>query len=160
MGALSSMFNVANIAMGTYQTYYDAQVKKAEAELAADSLEADAGRKDLEAAEALRIGELNMAEQQIKGRKEIATQTADYAASGVKVNSGSAVEVAADKAAWSEYERQKLGYEAELQSWGLNYDAALLRQKAANTRAAGVSSSSSTLSSAVSGGSQLLGMFK
>lgn len=158
MGALSSVFSVASITMGAYQSYQDAQVRKVEAELAADSLEAQAGRKELEADEALRIGELNMAEQQIAGRAKIAGQRVEYAASGVKVNSGTAMEVAADQAAWNEYERQKIEYESGLQSWGLRYDAAMLRNEAANTRASGVTSSSS--GSWLGSAGSLAGLFK
>ena len=159
MGALSSMFNIANVTMGAYQNYQEAQTRRLEAELAADGMEAQADRKELEAAEALRVGELNVAEHQARGRVETAAMRVGYAASGVKVNSGSAVEAVADKAAWNEYERQKIEYEAGLNSWGLAYDAALLRNEAANTRARGVSSSS-TMQALVSGGNNVLGLFK
>lgn len=140
MGAVTNMLSVASIGMGVYQSYDNAKQQKLEAELAADSLEAQAARKDLEAAEALKIGELNMAEHEAASRGERASQKADYAYSGVKVDTGSTLEAAADHAAWSEYERQKIAYESELQSWGLAYDAALLRQEATNTRVTGSNS--------------------
>lgn len=104
--------------MGVAQSYQSAQNSSAQARLNADTLETQAARNELEAEEALAIGRLNQAEQVIKGRQEIAEQRVAYAASGMKVNEGSAVEVAADQAAWSEYQRQKVGYEAGLESWG------------------------------------------
>ena len=159
MGVLSSVFNAASVTMGAYQSYEDARQKRYEAELAADSLEAQAARKDLEAEEVLKIGELKQVEQVLEGRQGIAEQKVSYAASGVKVDSGSTLEVAADKAAWNEYERQKLEYESSLESWGLRYDAALLRQEAANTRAAGSTSAGSSVAGAVSGGTQWAGLF-
>lgn len=155
----AGLFGVAGTTMSYYQSQQQAQLQKLQAELDADSLEAQASRKDLEAAEALKLGELEMAEQRVKGRAEIAEQKVAYAASGVKVDSGSTLDVMADKAAWSEYERQKIEYESKLTSWGLSYDAALLRQESANTRAAGVSSGSG-LQSVVSGGNAFFSMFK
>ncbi len=159
MGALNPVFSAASITMGAYQSRQSAEAAKFEAELAADNLEAQALRKELEADEALKIGELNMAEHLAKGRKDIAKTTVSYAASGVKVNDGSAVEVAADKAAWSEYERQKIEYEANLESWGLKYDAALLNQEANNARASG-SSGGSGLQAVLGAGTKLTAMFK
>lgn len=156
MGVLQSASQMFNVAMSTSQTYQDAANKRAEAELAASGLEAQASRKDLEAGEALKIGQINQAEQIAQGRQGIAESKVSYAASGVKVDSGSSAAVAADKAAWNEYERQKVEYEAELESWGLRYDAALLRQEAANTRASG---STSTTSTVVSGVKQFSGLF-
>lgn len=140
--------------MGAAQSYQSARNGSAQARLNADALETQAARKELEAEEALAIGRLNQAEEAVKGRREIAERRVAYAASGVKVNDGSAAEVAADQAAWSEYRRQKLGYEAGLESWGLQYDAALLRQEAANVRA-GAGTGNAGLQAAVGAGKQL-----
>lgn len=135
-------------------------MSRLEAELAADNLEAHAARKELEADEALKIGELNQAEKVIEGKRDIARTRAEYAHSGVKVDSGSTLDVAADKAAWNEYERQKLQYESELESWGLKYDAALLRQEAANTKVSGVvSAKNSATQGWISGGKDLTDQF-
>lgn len=137
VSTFSNVFTVANAGMSAYQSYQNAAQSRLEAKVAADSLETQAARKELEADEVLKVGRLNQAEQVRRGRRDIAEQKTSYAASGVKVNEGSAVDVLADKAAWSEYERQKVEYEANLESWGLQYDAALLRQEASNTRAVG-----------------------
>lgn len=145
MGAVQAISTITSASMSLYQSQQEAALRKAQAELDANTLEAQAARKDLEADEALAVGRLNVAEQQAQGRVELAEKRAEYGASGVKVNEGSAVTVLADRAAWNEYERQKLEYEAALQSWGLKYDAEMLRQQAKNTRAAGVSSTVSTL---------------
>lgn len=143
MGAMTAgIFDVAGTTMALYQSHQQTQLKKLEARLAADSLEAQASRKELEAAEVMKMADLDLAEQAIATRLDQASRRVEYAASGVKVDSGSAVTVAADKAAWGEYARQKIEYEAGLASWGLGYDAALLKQEAANTRAAGVTSGS------------------
>lgn len=161
MGALNNLFGMASITMSAYQTVQNAELQRVEAELAADTLETQASRKELEAGEVLKIGELNQAEQVIQGRQDIAETKAGYAYSGVKVDSGSTLDVTADKAAWNEYERQKIQYESELESWGLQYDAALLRQEASNTRASGsASSSGSSLQAAISAGKQFTGLFK
>ncbi len=157
MGAVTAVMGAANIGMSAYQSYAEAQSKKLEADLAADSLETQAAQKDLEADAALKLGGLEAAEQDAKGRGEIARDRVAYAASGVKVNEGSAVEVAADKAAWNEYARQKIEYEADLQSWGLRYDAAMLRREAGNARASGSTSGVAIAQSAMNSVGQLLG---
>lgn len=154
MGTVGTILNVANVGMNAMQGVQNAQQKQLEAKLAADSLDAQAARKDLEAEEVLKIGELNQMEKVLEGKKDIAGQRAAFGASGVKVDSGSTLDVAADKAAWNEYDRQKIEYQSNLQSWGLRYDAALLRQEAANTRAAG--SSGAGIGQAIISGSNSL----
>lgn len=143
--AIPNTLEVAGLVMGTKQNSYSAKIAAYRNELAANSLEAQAARKELEAEQAEKLGALEQMEQEIEGRRAIASKRVDYAASGVKVDSGSAAEVTADMAAWNEYDRQKIEYQTDLESWGLRYDAALLRQEAANTRA-GASSSSSVSS--------------
>lgn len=145
MGTISgSMFNAASVGMNAYQSRHSAMLHRVEAELDANNLEAQAQKKELEAREVIEFGKLEQAETVRKGRLEIAESKTGYASSGVNVNSGSAVEVAADKAAWTEYQRQKIEYSANLESWGLRYDAAILRQSSGNSLSTGSSSSGST----------------
>lgn len=163
MGSAGSMFNTAFSAIGALQGSGDDSSAFLKARLEADNLESQAARKELEAREALKVGTLKQAEQKIKGRREIAEQRVKFAAGGVKVNEGSAVEVAADKAAWSEYERQKIEYAANMESWGLKYDAALLRKKASTTLTTGVAGSGSgsdPASSFAAFGKQAMGALK
>lgn len=105
--------------------------KAAREKIAADNelLEAQARRKEADAEDALKIGYLDQADQIRKGRQDIAGKRVAYAASGVKADSGSALAVAADTAAWNEHGRQRVEYDANLESWGLKYDAALLRAR-------------------------------
>lgn len=110
-----------------YKQYAADRAAQEEAEANAELQEAMAAKKDREAEDALKIGYLDQADQIREGRQDIAGKRVRYAASGVKVDSGSALAVAADAAAWNEHERQRIEYEANLESWGLKYDAALLR---------------------------------
>ncbi len=57
---------------------------------------------------------------------------------------------------FSQYEKQPSGevYEAGLESWGLQYDAALLRQEAGNVRA-GAGTGNSGIQTIVEGGIKL-----
>ncbi len=125
----------ANSILPVYQQYAEEKAAKAQAEAGAELLEAQAAKKALEAEDALRIGYLDQADQVREGRRDIAGKRVEYAASGVRVDSGSALAVAADATAWNEYGRQRIEYDAELESWGLEYDAALLRAEASNVRA-------------------------
>lgn len=148
---------MAGLFAGSRQSGYSAKLAAYQNELAANSLEAQAARKDLEAEQAEKMGALAEMEQRIEGRREVSAKRVDYAASGVKVDQGSAGAVTADMAAWNEYDRQKVEYGTRLESWGLRYDAALLRQEAGNTRAGASASSSvsSTSQSLISAGSKL-----
>lgn len=132
MGAFNTFMNIG---AGVYDSRQADKRQASSAGLAARDLEARADRKELEAREALRQGELDVAEHRAESRLEASRLTASYAGSGVKVNEGSAAAVRADRAAWSEYERRKLEYDAAMESWGLDYDARLLRVDAANARA-------------------------
>lgn len=131
--------NVLSFGTGRILPVYQSHVaaKNAAGAAAADAnlLEAQAVRKDREADAALKTGFLDQADRVRKGRAEIAGQKVEYASSGVRVDAGSALEVAADRAAWSEYERQRIEYDANMEGWGLKYDAALLRAEAAGVRA-------------------------
>ncbi len=134
--SFSTVLNFASDTMlPVHQSRLAAEEEEAAARANAELLEARAGKKDDEAEAARALGFLDQADQAGKGRKEIAGRRARYAASGVRVDTGSALEVAADAAAWSEYERQRIEYDADLESWGLRYDAALLRAEAAAARA-------------------------
>lgn len=108
---------------------------RAAAQAKGDLLDARAARKERDAEDAVKIGFLDQADQVRGGKRDIAGTRAQYAASGVKVDSGSAADVASDKAAWNELGRQRIAYEADLKSWGLEYDAALLRAEASAARA-------------------------
>lgn len=149
MGILNPVLNAASLTTGMFQSRGEAEMRSARTGLAASTLEAQAARKELEADEALKTGELAQTEQIVKGRAGIARQKTAFVSGGVRVNEGSALDVAADKAAWSEYERQKIEYDAEMDSWGLKYDAALLRGEAKNVRA-GSGSSRSSIASGIS----------
>lgn len=156
MGSLSTpMISAAGIGMSAVQSKQAASQAQIQAELSASATETKALRSELEAEAVLELGRLDQIEAVNKGRADIAAQKTDYAHSGVSVNSGSAVSVAADKAAWTEYDRQKIEYEAAAESWGLKYDAQLLRQDAHNARVSGASSGSSTAQILVESGKQL-----
>lgn len=145
MGTVTNnLFEAASIGMSLTQNSQASSQSRMEAELSAHNLEAQARRKELEAQDALALGRLEQAETVVEGRGGLAEQKANFAASGVMVNSGSAAEAAADKAAWTEYERQKVEYGAAMESWGLKYDAALLRQDAQTARMTGSKSGNSS----------------
>ncbi len=147
MGVTNSVFTSASSLLGSLGDADESSSSLYAAYRQAENFEAEAARKDIEAAQARQLGLLEQAEQTRKGRKAVAEKKVAYAAGGVKVNEGSAVEVAADIAAWSEYERQNIEAGAAMESWGLKYDAALLRRKASAVRAAGVAESGASSAS-------------
>lgn len=116
-----------NTLTNVYGQYTADKAARENAAAEAELREAMAAKKEREAEDVLQLGYLDQADQIRKGRRDIAGKRVQYASSGVKVDSGSALDVAADTAAWNDYERQRVEYDANLESWGLRYDAALLR---------------------------------
>lgn len=160
MGALTSITTtLVGAGLNAYQSQQQAREDRLKADLAARDMEAAAEAKDEAAAAVHKEGELSLLENTLRGRLERSSLRTGYAASGVKVDSGSAAAVVADKAAWNEYERQKLEYENDLKSWGLATEAADLRRRAASTRASGVGSGQAVSQSLLSSGRSVLDSF-
>ncbi len=151
MGVTTSAFTTATSLMGSPGASEESPSSLDAAYAQAENYESQAARKEIDAARARQKGALAQAEQTLKARRDIAERKAAYAAAGVNVNDGSAAEVAADIAAWSEYERQKIEADAAMESWGLKYDAALLRRKAGTARAAAAATSPSSSGSGAFG---------
>lgn len=158
MGAVTTFFQAASIGSQIAGSYQEAQKNKADAELVANNLEAEANYLDLQASEVRRQGQLSVAELQAATRQNLGAMRANYGASGVKVNEGSPAEVMADYAAWQDYERQKVEYSAERAGWGFEYEAAMKRNQATNTRAAQSTVFASAIGSAFSGASRISDM--
>ncbi|MCC8181070.1 MAG: hypothetical protein LIP23_09210 [Planctomycetes bacterium] len=157
MGAVSGFNALFGFGMNAVQSYQEAKEQNKQLELAAQELEAQAGEKRLAAQLALQQGEADMAEQGVGAAVERGALRVSYAASGVKVDTGSAVAAQADHAAWSEYDRQKIQYQAESKAWGLNLEADQLAAKSAGTRAGKVNPLGSAVSSLVSGSGAVTG---
>lgn len=134
MGAVSPVVGLVEMGMGVYQKKRASQYQKYADEAMAVNLEEDALHKEDEARTAIREGAVKIAELHNETRGGIAVKKVKYAASGVRIDRGSALDNAADQAAWGEYGKQKLAYEAEMRSWGLRRDAARLRDDAAAIR--------------------------
>lgn len=154
---VTSVMGMVGVGMNAYQDHAAAKEERAKAEQAAREYESQAALRETEAEEVLKLGALDRMEHGIKARAARSAQRVDYASSGVRVDSGSALETAADQAAWAEYERQRLEYETNLKAWGLNQEAATLRDQAATARSAGVSSSASAGKSIFSSASTVFG---
>ncbi len=154
---VTSVMGMMGAGMSVYQDHAAAKEERARAEQAAKEYEAQAALRETEAEEVLKLGVLDRMEHGIKARATRSAQRVDYAYSGVKVDSGSAMETVADQVAWAEYERQRLEYETNLKAWGLNQEAATLRSQAATARSTGISSSASAGKSIFSSASSVIG---
>jgi hypothetical protein len=124
----------AGVAMQSYSSYEQAKAANQAAEWNAGIMEQNALNKDTLAEDALSRGVSAAAIQQIAARQARGEMRANYGASGVDVNSGSAADVVADRAAWDEYERQQVVANSEREAWGHRMEADNLRQQAAMTR--------------------------
>ena len=131
MGGLSTFMGVAQIGMGAYSAYQNTKQQNTQLAWQAAQQERRAALSEEMAAERLRRGERDTAKHRIDTRGMLSKMRVGYAASGVKVNQGTPVDVAADLAAWREYERQGIQHEAEISAWGLKNEATELRSSAA-----------------------------
>lgn len=123
------------VGMQTMNSYRQQQSANEAADWNARIAEDSARNRDLQADDAIQRGLSEASLQQLRTRKQIGDDRARYGASGVDVNSGSPVDVAADTAAWGEYERQQVIANSEREAWGYRQEASNLRQQAALTRA-------------------------
>ena len=162
MGALGGMgsllglgLGAAGLGMQTYSSYKEAEAANKAAEWNAGLMETNALNRDAQAEDALRRGQSEAALQKIATRGQIAADRTRYAASGVKVNTGTPVDVAGDTAAWGEYERQQIVANSEREAWGYRTDANTLRQQAAMTRATKQSPWLAAATTGLSGGTNL-----
>lgn len=162
MGALSGMgsllglgLGAASLGMSTYSSYQETKARNQAAEWNAGIAETDALYRDQAADDAIQRGKSQAAIQQLATRGQIASDRVKYAASGVKVNTGTPVDVAADTAAWGEYERQQIVANSEREAWGYRTEANTLRQQAKMTRATKQNPWLSAATTGLSGGTSL-----
>ena len=156
MGAATTFLNAFNIGAGAFDSINTTRETNFQLAYEADKSETLAAFKEQEARDALEKGEIAVEAHKRATRGNLGTMRAGYGASGVNVNSGTPVEVMADYAAWSDYERQQIEYEAARKSWGLNYEAAALKSDAYNLRASQTSVSGSAIKSLLGAGKDLL----
>ena len=162
MGALSGMgsllglgIGAASLGMSTYSSYQEAKAANQAAEWNANIAETNAMYRDQAADDSIQRGKSSAAIQQLKTRAQISSDRTRYAASGVMVNSGTPVDVAADTAAWGEYERQLIISNSEREAWGYRTEANTLRQQASMTRATKQSPWLAAATTGLSGGTSL-----
>lgn len=117
---------------------------------------AEAGKADALARGGQKAGALRM-----RGTQTEASQTADYAASGVDVKSGSAVDVGSSTAAVSELDAQIAKNNAMREAWGYQSQASQFRRRARYTRQEGdMALATSVLGGVVGGASYLRPLLK
>lgn len=159
MGLLGLGLNVAGVAANASAAYQQTKAQNAAAEWNAGILEGNAAQKEVLAEHALLQGEHTAAAAKRKGELQIESQRASYAASGVKVDSGSSLDVIAEQAGYNRYDQDMIKYNAALTAWGYNADAYNLRQNAAMTRATKQSAGTSALTSLLGGSTNLLNQY-
>lgn len=135
LGLVGIGLGAASTAASSYAAYQQAQAQNQAAEWNASMMESNAQLADVRADQALERGEHNVALAKISGTQLIESQRAAYAGSGVKVDSGSALDVTAQQAGFNQYDQDMLRYNAELEAWGIKSEAANLRTQAQMTRA-------------------------
>lgn len=100
---------------------------------------------ELQATDATRRGEAEAALAASRGRQVVGAQKAAYAASGVDVASGSALDVANDSEFQAQLDVQKIRQNAWRSAWGLTSEAELTRQQGRMARLAGNAEAEATM---------------
>ena len=145
----SSFISSAGVGLDAYGKYQEMELYNQAALQNAATEEANAAYYDLMGSNAIARSEKEAADHRrsidvLKGE-----QRTGYAASGVKVDTGSALDVAMDTAKWGEYDAQSILYNGLTEKAG--YD-----QQAANSRASAKNYRSSIRNSALAAGSVAL----
>lgn len=160
MGAASTFFSAYNIGMNAFGGVNKTVENNRELMYQANKTETLAAYREIQAGEALKEGEAEAEAHKRATRGALGQMRANYGASGVKVNEGTPVEVMADFAAWRDYEKQRIEYEAARKSWGLNYEAGALRTDAYNLRASKSSVAGSAFGALLGSGTQLFNLYQ
>ena len=160
MGMLGLGLGAASTASQSYYAYQQAKAQNLAAEWNASIMESNAQLADIRAEQALERGEHNVALAKIQGTQQLESMRGAYAASGVKVDSGSALDTVAQQAGFNKYDQDMLKYNAELEAWGIRSDAANLRTQAQMTRATKQSPWTAATTTALSGTTNLFNQYR
>lgn len=159
-GLLGIGLAAASTAADSYAAYQQAKSEQLAADWNASIMEDNANIKELQAQQALKMGEHEQAIAKRDGALLIEQQRAGFAAAGVKIDTGSALDVVAEQAGRNKYDQDMIDYNSKLSAWGYNVEAANLRQQAAMTRATGKSPGVAAATSLLSGGTSLYNQYR
>ncbi|MCC8108478.1 MAG: hypothetical protein LIQ30_05410 [Planctomycetes bacterium] len=137
MGLFGLGLGVAGTVTDSYAAYQQAKAEKLAAEWNAKVMRDNADLSDALAGIELEKGKHEVAIAKRDGALLIESQRAGFAASGVKVDTGSALDVVVEQAGRNRYDQDMIDYNARMSAWGYNVEAANLRQQAAMTEATG-----------------------
>jgi hypothetical protein len=143
--AVMTAIAIGGLAMSAYQAYRAGQsantAGKAQQDAAnsqADLADFNAQVADLQATDALARGDQNEARFRAGVRGMVGTQRTGFAAGGIDVSSGSAVDVQADTAYFGELDALQIKTNAAREAWGFSVQADDLRKRAEIARKSGV----------------------
>lgn len=160
---LVGLFGIGLSAAGTatqsYASYQQAVADNMAAQWNANLMGQNAALQDIRAEQTLEAGRHNVAVARREGRLAIEDQRAGFAASGVKVDSGSALDVVAEQAGRNRYDQDMLRYNAELAAWGHRVEGDNLRQQAMLTAATKRSPWQAAGATLLSGGTSLFNQY-
>lgn len=159
MGMIEMGVSAMGTATQSYAAHQQAKADNLAAQWNAGVMENNALLKDIQANQALERGQHDVALAKMEGGLLLERQRASYAASGVKVDSGSALDVVAEQAGKNKYDQDMLKYNAELNAWGIRGEANNLRQQAMMTRATGRSPGLAAATTMLGGATSLFNQY-
>ncbi|MCD8352437.1 MAG: hypothetical protein LUC93_17675 [Planctomycetaceae bacterium] len=160
MGLFGLGLGVAGTVTNSYAAYQQAKADKLAAEWNAQIMRDNADLNDKLAGIELEKGQHEVAIAKRDGALLIESQRAGFAASGVKVDTGSALDVVAEQAGRNQYDQDMIEYNSKMSAWGYNVEAANLRQQAAMTASTGRNPWAAAGSSLLGGTTSLFNQYR
>lgn len=130
-----ALLAAGNAALGYIGNRSAADAAKRQGEFEAQALEYNASIADMQAADALEIGEDQQQLHMLEVRRLIGEQRTTLAGSGVDISSGTALDIQEDSAFLGEIDRQMIASNAAREAWGFKAQAGDIRNRARLTRA-------------------------
>lgn len=129
--------SAAGLTMNAIGSYNQGKAAEKQADYAAQMQENNARIADMQADNAITRGNMAIEEQRLHVNRMRGSGRANYAAGGIVLGQGSALNWEQDLDIQAEYDRRKIGYNAQLEAWGYQNQAGQYGAAAEGSRMAG-----------------------
>jgi len=153
----AQIISYVGIAVSAASTAYAITAQRAQARYQGQVEEENRKLAMLAADDAIQRGDVEEQAARMRTRQLISLQDAKFAASGVEVGSGSALDVTMDTAQFGELDALTIRNNAQREAWGYLSDATAASRRSSLTRASARTQSGATL---LTGGSQALSIYQ
>lgn len=136
--------SAAGLTMNAIGSYNQGKAAEKQADYAAMMQENNQTIANMQADNAITRGNMAIEEQRLQVNRMRGTGRANYAAGGIVLGQGSALDWEQDLDVQAEYDRRKIGYNAQLEAWGYQNQAGQYGAAAEGSRMAGANAKSAS----------------